>query len=198
MAAKPGRRRLLRRVPRSKPDVRQLPELAKLHERHRALTPAVCGAYAEAAAVCLSRHHTPPANMRIQSPESNSTRPITWPVPDTRVLAAWANHDDATRDGAYAVAIAATETELQLLATSRAETRTGADYYVSIGSEPDLETDQRLEISGIDNDTPASLARRLAAKQQQAADGKSALPAIAAVVGFRSCEVRLARVNDDG
>jgi len=45
-----------------------------------------------------------------------------------RELAAWANADDATRDGAYAIALGALEAGFGLLATSRAETLTGADY----------------------------------------------------------------------
>ena len=56
---------------------------------------------------------------------------VAWEPPDENCLRAWANHDDATRDGAYACAIAAAELSLGLYAISRAETLTGAEYYVA-------------------------------------------------------------------
>src|SRR5437588_8023307 len=101
-----------------------LPALERLHERHPGLTPAVGQSYAEAASICLSRHHQPPVEFEVaQRPNGPAAlRGVTWLPPGARELAAWANADDATRDGAYAVALAALEAELGLLAVSRAET----------------------------------------------------------------------------
>jgi hypothetical protein len=67
----------------------------------------------------------------------------------------------------------------------RCETKTGADYYVlPKGSDyEDLEAAYRLEVSGTDG-TEAQVRYRLKQKRQQALDGKSSLPAFAAVVGF--------------
>jgi len=70
---------------------------------------------------------------------------------------------------------------------SRAETLTGADYYVAPrGTDPDdLENCLRLEVSGTHLGAN-EVKRRLAQKVRQAQKGKSNLPALAAVVGFRS------------
>lgn len=99
---------------------------------------------------------------------------------------AWANTTDTTEIGAYGVAIAAVEVIDGLVAVARAETRTGADYYLGPPNETreDLEKTLRLEVSGIDQSNPAALRTRLAQKVRQCQKGESVLPAIAVVVGF--------------
>ena len=111
---------------------------------------------------------------------------IEWDPPDARCRGAWANKDDATRDGAYACAIAAIELFLGLYAIRRAETLTGADYYVAPLSHTseDLEDRYRLEVSG-PNSGEYEVKQRLRMKVHQAQHGKSNLPAWAVVVGFR-------------
>lgn len=111
---------------------------------------------------------------------------------------AWANESDATRDGAYAVSLAAVEVREDLVAMRRAETLTGADYYVAAsGSDPDdLEHSFRLEVSGTDSGDMGVVRQRLMQKQAQARAGRSNLPAIAAVVGFKAIVVAIARVED--
>lgn len=42
-------------------------------ERHSALTPPVAGFYKEAAAVCLSRHHTPPVTIKMMKKTKMTT-----------------------------------------------------------------------------------------------------------------------------
>lgn len=76
---------------------------------------------------------------------------VEFPWPTDLVMKAWANHIDTTEAGAYGVSLAAVEVKSQLVAVRRAETLTGADWYVApIGSDPDdLENCYRLEISGI-------------------------------------------------
>ena len=70
-----------------------------------------------------------------------------------------------------------------MVAVHRAETKTGADYYIApIGEElEDLENWWRLEVSGTHSDK-STVKRRLRIKLDQ---GKSKLPALAAVVGFQ-------------
>ncbi len=77
-----------------------LPALYMLHLRHPGLTDGVCQAFAEAASVCLSRHHIPPADFQVRSEESQSIRQLNWENPNDRAIRAWNNADDATRDGA--------------------------------------------------------------------------------------------------
>src|SRR5439155_26455160 len=83
--------------------------LEEMDLRHRALTPAVAASYREAASVCLSRHHTPPAQVTLSDNAVETTAELTWTAPDARTLAAWANRTDATEAGAYGCVIAAVE-----------------------------------------------------------------------------------------
>jgi hypothetical protein len=155
-------------------------------ERHQALTPSVAGSYLEAARVCLDRHHMSPKEFSLEDDKVKSIAQVEWEETDDRVKTAWANADDATRDGAYAFAIAATELLRGMVAVRRAETRTGADYYIALADTDleDLENCLRLEVSGTDSDK-VEVKRRLRIKLEQARKGNSNLPALAAVIGFR-------------
>lgn len=169
-----------------------------LSTRHIGVTTAVGAGFAEAACVCLDRHHTSPAEFHILDGEQfNGEALAEWTPSDARAKNAWANRDDATRDGAYGIAIATIEITRGLFAVSRAETRTGADYYLGPRDQPakDLEKAFRLEVSGIDSCTPSLMQTRLNQKVAQAAKGNSNLPAIAAVVGFSAVKVLVADVE---
>ncbi len=123
---------------------------------------------------------------------------MTWEPPDDRTEAVWGNRDDATRDGAYAMAIAAVEAECGMVAISRSEVRTGADYYVAPAeADPqDLEEAVRLEVSGTDVGGESTVQRRLREKVQQTKDGISDTPAIACVIGFKARRVAMEEVED--
>ena len=108
---------------------RELP-LRNLHERHRALTVPIAGTYEEAASVCLQRHHTTPTDVILADNGSRSEASVNWISPDQRTRDAWANETDATRDGAYGCVIAGVEVLRGVYAVRRAETGTGADYYI--------------------------------------------------------------------
>jgi hypothetical protein len=168
-----------------------------LHERHPGLTPVVAGYYAEGASVCLSRHHEPPTKFGIEVKEGDATASINWTVPNEAIKLSWANHDEATRDGAYAVCLATTEAVEGLVAVGRAHNRTGADYYVGTKgtSVGDFESSYRLEVSGVDRGDRAVIAQRLEQKKDQTRRGDSDLPALAAVVGFKCSLVALAYVD---
>ncbi len=172
--------------------------IVALADRHPGLTPAVADGYSEAARVCLARHHTPPTLFAIDLSGEATKNSLPWEVPDNRTKGAWANESDATRDGAYAISLAAVEVRRQLVAIRRAETLTGADYYVAApGSDPtDLESSYRLEVSGTDSGDIAVVRLRLLQKQAQTRAGHSNLPAIAAVVGFKSTIIAIAHVEN--
>ena len=135
------------------------PALRTLHVRHSGLTEAICRAYAEAELV------------------------LSWDVPDERVRRAWANHIDAVEMGAYALAIGTVEVIHGWFAIARAETLTGADYYVGPPGV-DLETAYRLEVSGTNSRDDTELGERLSRKLRQIRAGHSPLPGLACVVGF--------------
>ena len=83
-----------------------------------------------------------------------------------------------------------------LVAVGRAETETGADYYLaSCGATPDIEhLDDclRLEVSGVDRGPESVVNQRLREKLKQASAGDSNLPAMAGVVGFKAKLIKLA------
>jgi hypothetical protein len=125
-----------------------------------------------------------------------SVRSLQWSAPDDTAQRSWGNRDDATRDGAYVVSLAVVEQELGLVALSRADIRTGADWYIGRPGSPDLEEAFRLEVSGVDEGDAADIRRRLRRKEDQAARGDSFLPAYAGVVGFREAAVLVSLVGD--
>lgn len=166
--------------------------------RHPGLTPAVAAAYAEAAEVCLARHHRPPlTRFSVRRQHTRRVGFVAWRKPSLAAQRAFNNHDDATRDAAYILALAAVEAELGLMAVARAETRTGADYYVGPPGSTDLESAYRLEVSGVDAQSTAAVYRRLEAKIDQARAGQSNLPALASVVAFLHQLILIAAVTGE-
>ena len=159
-----------------------------MDQRHPGLTKPIADSYTEAACVCLDRHHESPTDFELDRNELCSAATLKWQRPDANVRGAWANKTDATEAGAYACTLAAAELADGLVAVRRAETLTGADYYVALpGNSPDdLEDCLRLEVSGVDRGSESSIERRLRNKLAQAAAGKSNLPAVAGVVGFKA------------
>ena len=171
-----------------------------MEQRHPGLTTAIADLYSEAASVCLDRHHEPPVGIDIETRGSRTAATVEWHPPDAPTRSAWANETDATEAGAYACVLAAVELTNGLVAIHRAETLTGADYYVArAGRRPhDLEDCRRLEVSGVDRGFRGALRRRLRARSRQAARGNSNLPALVGVVGFKARLVMLADVSGDG
>jgi len=151
-----------------------------LHERHTGLTAVLGGTFLEAACVCFSRHHESPVDVEIVRKEGSSVREFAFDPPSERERNAHANEIDATEAGAYGVSLAAVEAVESLVAIRRAETLSGADWYVApIGTTPDdLETCYRLEVSGTDTGTLSVVETRLSQKIQQTRAGKCNLPAL--------------------
>ncbi len=167
----------------------------RLHERHPGVTERLAGSYAEVAAVCFDRHHSPPIDAIVTADATHDrVYSASWPKPSPRQEAAWANRDDATRDGAYCIVLAAADQHLGLVAVMRAMTRTGADYLMALpgggvnplDGELDFESGVlRLEVSGIDRcESMSRLRARVSEKVEQARKGRSDLPALAGVVAF--------------
>lgn len=179
-------------------DDNELPELRSVRApRHPGVSAAVCEALSEAAEVCLARHHTPPStSFQVALSGEELVRSLTWSAPDETAQLSWRNQDDATRDGAYIISLAVVEHELGMVALSRADIRTGADYYIGRSSATDLEEAFRLEVSGVGYGGQVEIRRRLREKLEQASRGDSFLPAYASVVGFREATVLVSMVED--
>ena len=165
-------------------------------QRHEGLTEAIATVHTEAAGVCLARHHRSPIDFDLDRSGDRSAVVVAWQQPNKRTVDAWANDDDATEAGACACALAAIELADGLVAVRRAETKTGADYYVAPKGSPmqDLEDCLRLEVSGVDAGSESTVNQRLKRKLVQVAAGRSNLPAMAGVVGFRARLIVLAEL----
>ena len=169
-----------------------------LSRRHTGLTDSVSESLNEGARVCLSRHHDPPVAFVIREAERRIAVVTEWEPPDERTRNAWANEIEATEAGACACILAAVELADGLVAVRRAETGSGADYYMAVPgtSAKDLEDCVRLEVSGINRGDSASIGRRMRDKLEQASAGSSNLPAMAGVVGFQARMILLARLEE--
>jgi hypothetical protein len=170
-----------------------------LHLRHPGLTKPVADGYAEAASVCLHRHHEPPAEYDVWNGDEKQGLLLDWNTPDERCLAAWGNEIDTTEAGAVGLVLTALETCVGLVAVRRAETLTGCDYYVGPHGtgRNDLEQCSRLEISGVDHGPASKVYRRVAEKIEQAIRGESNLPALVGVVGFKARLIVFEPVEDE-
>ena len=181
-------------------------DISTLHVRHMGMAQEITDGYAVTAAVCMSRHHKSPKTWTVQT-DSQPPVPyeVDWLPPTPAHVRSCANKDEATRDGAYGLALAAADAHLGLVALRRSEGKSGSDFYlISAGThvspDPhlDLERDDlvRLEVSGIDRDDDASMRARVHQKVRQAVAGRSPFPAIAGVAGFLSARVVFRRAKD--
>lgn len=168
-----------------------------LASRHYGVTSARGNSYSEAARVCLQQHHTSPQIFLVKQRDLDpSEYTVSWIEPDERTKAAWNNNTERTENGACCLVIASCEIELRLFAVKRAETGTGADYYLSTDPKPvDLEDSIRLEISGTDLGDEKAIHARLKKKVTQTLKGSASEPAIAGVAGFKAKLVALSRLE---
>lgn len=171
--------------------------LDAMESRHPGLTREIAAYYRQAAHVCLDRHHQSPAVFAVCDRETADVE-VIWSATTGQVKAAWANAIDATEAGAYACALAAVQLARGHVAVRRAETGTGADYYIGPpgSGRDDLEDCVRLEVSGVDRGNRQRLDARLADKTKQARAGASRCPAVAAVVGFEAKTIVLSDVAE--
>jgi hypothetical protein len=177
-------------------NVPQIP-IDNLDDRHPGLLPSTAANYLDAARVCLDRHHNSPANFNLSNDGQMTQGQLHWQSTNDRDRNAWANLEDATRDGAYALALATIEYLHGFVAVRRAQSRTGADYYISpIDQDPDdFEQCYRLEVSGTHLNRSA-IQQRLRQKIIQTQLGTCPSPAIVAIVGFQEKVVIIQTVED--
>ena len=169
------------------------PDLYQLFERHTGFYRPLCVAYADAAGICLGRHHESPTDFELVTDTSSCFRELSWLVPTIETKANWNNSDDAVRDGAYSVALAAVEVELGYVSLMRAEKKTGADYYVGPPGT-DVENAFRLEVSGTEADG-AEVEYRLKEKLKQLRAVSDDL-GYACIIGFKVKRVALSSLED--
>jgi hypothetical protein len=165
-------------------------------ETHPGLTEEKAATLCTSARVCLYRHHRPPTGIEVHVDDVVSKHVTTWAAPTAREKRVNGNALDAACDGAYAIALMCLERKLALVAVGRAEHRSGADWYIAPpgrgldeagAPNPDDPMVLRLEVGGHD-DRP-SLPYELKCKVEQLRLGSSAVPGIAAIVGFKKARV---------
>lgn len=173
-------------------------DLENMAGRHPGLTPAIAQSFYEAASVCLQRHHRSPATFELEDGSSKSEASVSWLAESPSLSAAYANTIDTTEAGAYGMCLAAVELLRGLVAVHRAETLTGADYYIAPTGTAvsDLENAYRFEISGVDQGRRSLCDQRLRTKLEQTARGASSMRAIAGVAGFEQKVILLSAATD--
>ena len=144
--------------------------LDEMHQRHPGLTQPIAASYDEAASVCLNNHHTSPIALALLDDRNEISSELVWNVPAARVLGAWANTTDATEAGAYGCVIAAVEVLRGYYAVRRAETGTGAEYYIGPAGSDNmtLKTASGLKCPGWVGVMLTEVRRRLAGRGRYA------------------------------
>jgi hypothetical protein len=138
--------------------------------------------------------------LQVDSLGTRRSYTLHWRYPSAAQSASHRNEEEATRDGAYAVALGTAGSELRLVTIGRAASRTGTDWYlVDLGTDDSFDLDRegvtRLEVSGISSDTPSNVRERVRVKTVQAEAGRSDFPAMVGIVGFRTPLVVLRKVG---
>lgn len=146
------------------------------------LSPAVCANLAEAAALCLvTNGHATGASLIVDA----ATVKVEWGQLDSRAHGSHADLQDATEEGAVALAIELVRNGTGLDVVRRSRKGTGFDYHLGPRQPSAPFNDAAcLEVSGILNEDDILLARRVAQKIAQVAEQGLGLPGYAVIVGF--------------
>lgn len=157
-------------------------DLEELARGTACLTPAVCANLAEAAAVCLTtQKHEPGVALRV----GGALVRVAWGPLDGRAADSHADPQEATEEGAVAVAIELIRRGTPFDVVRRSRKGPGFDWYLGANrNAPPFAESACLEVSGILDETPTLLEERAKRKVAQAQSGGSGLPGFAVVVGF--------------
>jgi hypothetical protein len=185
-----------RRVARMTPPI----DLSVFATEQRLMASEATNNYAAAARVRLTlAGHESPVDLRIRDETSNATVACLWERPSDVHLRTYRDKNECTDWAANAVVLSAALRRLGMLGFERCQTGTGSDWYlVAYDSEPpdmiNLDFDRtdilRLEISGIADDSPATMADRVREKIGQLRAPNHPIPGIAGVAGFGSLTVQ--------
>ena len=155
------------------------------------MSPKKAAALTEAAEYCLFLNkHAPGCSVRCES-NGAIRRKLVWPIGPNKMQLAATHNDkqEATEDGAAAVAVAFAKVELGLIVTFRSpKDGGGCDYWLGEeGSEDELfQGKARLEVSGVlysdDKECKARLQLKVAQVKKASYEG---VDSYAGVVGFR-------------
>jgi hypothetical protein len=123
--------------------------------------------YADAAAVCLEHNgHEQHVKLAIAGTEDREFR-LVWSATTQQIRKTHADLQDATEEGAYAVAIAVSCELTGLTVIERAVKGTHFDYWLGKDAESPFQDKSRLEISGILKGTEPEIRARIRNKVVQ-------------------------------
>lgn len=153
------------------------------------LTRAKAAAFVEAASVCLwERSHRDKTVLHVQG-QFEVQYDMGWEHPTEQTRRTYADPQEATEEGATAVAIAVVVDSTEYVVVERAMKSGGFDYW--LGYEPAVLA-ARLEISGIRDGTASSIKARMKQKlEQMSPSDDSGFPGYAVVVEFGRPEARV-------
>lgn len=176
-------------------DLPDFPDLCESDPQHKGVTKSIFRSFGEAACLCLARHHTSPATLKLMTDADQRQYNLTWEEVTTVISASYAQPEEATEKAACCMAIAACQVYYGYYVVGRAPKRSGADYYLGEPQAADdglnFEESFRLEVSGIDSDPQGGeMRRRLLQKVAQLRRGNSDLPGLASVVVFSEPVIR--------
>ena len=110
---------------------------------------------------------------------------LDWPATTDQLRREWADPQEATENGAVAVAILLADIMTEYYVIERSYKSTGIDYWLGKKDEFFLQKAARLEASGIRNGERHSVDARVKAKLKQSEQSKSTgLPVVVVVVEF--------------
>lgn len=166
-------------------DITEL-ELGKHHE----LTPAMGVNLSHAAAVCLE-YHGHGLNTKAQGTGAyNKNYTLKRCAVTDGIRRSWADIQEATEEGACAIALIQVSKESKYQVIERSRKGTGIDYWLGDKSSFIFQRKARLEVSGSISGDDKVLEQRLSIKEKQTeqSDG-TGLPAIIVVVGFKEPKI---------
>jgi hypothetical protein len=164
-----------------RPVALDLDDLAMVCQELSASWAALMG---EAAAVCLDHNaHAPGTNMEVTG-DLAATAALTWTPPDDKQRRTHADLQDATEDGATAVACALATQLTEYEVIRRAVKRTGFDYWLGKDDGLLFQDAARLEISGILDGDDSAVSARVRQKAEQIQRSNTHLPGYVIVVEF--------------
>ena len=167
------------------------------------LTPTAGRHLAEAAAVCLSSQGHQPGTVLMVRGLIEQAPEIIWPEVTPQMARTYNDLQEATEDGACAVAILLMRTFTRLTVILRSRKGTGIDYWLGAPiagktEEPVVfQNTARLEVSGILRGTQQQMAARMRQKraQVQRSDG-TRLPAYTVIVEFSGPHALTERIHE--
>ncbi len=158
-------------------------DLAELLSGLRGISPARAAAFVEAATVCLKGEgHRSGVHLRIA--ESEHGFALTWPVASERAPFSWRDAEEATEDGATAIALLLVRRLTDFTVIERSVKGTGIDYWLGYDDPLPFARSARLEVSGIRRAERSAFDRRVREKRQQTDRSAGELPAYIAVTEF--------------